>query len=143
MISHSQGHEETKPTLANLVRSTSVSGIHWRFSDAGRPSASIGSSSRRPKTLYERELVKAFPHGAYQFSNAKGMRRTRTSDERGRKYTLGRRDSKPSVALVLQRSSTPSYTAEHPTDINGSRLSALLVLSVFSRSSVDVHGLVR
>src|SRR6266480_2821644 len=41
----------------------------------------------------------------------------RTSGERGRKYTLGRRDSKPSVGLVLKRSSTRGYTAEYPTDI--------------------------
>ena len=27
------------------------------------------------KPIYERELVKTFLHGAYQFSNAKGMRR--------------------------------------------------------------------
>ena len=38
--------------------------VPWRFSVAGRISASIASSCRRPKTLYERELVKALPHGA-------------------------------------------------------------------------------
>ncbi len=46
-----------------------------------------------------------------------GAFRTPECTVRGRKLTLGRRDSKPSVALVLQRSSTPSYTAKHPTDI--------------------------
>jgi hypothetical protein len=40
--------------------------VPWRFSVAGRFSASIVSSCRQPKTLYERELVKAFPHGSYQ-----------------------------------------------------------------------------
>src|SRR5512140_273636 len=35
--------------------------VPWRFSVAGRISASIASSCRRPKTLYERELVTALP----------------------------------------------------------------------------------
>jgi hypothetical protein len=78
-----------------------------------------GRAPRLARCRRPSELVKTFRHGAYQFSNAKGMRRTigRTSGERGRKYTLGRRDSKPSVGLVLKRSSTRGYTAEHPTDI--------------------------
>jgi len=45
---------------------TSRDFVPWRFLDAGRQSAWMVSSSRRPKTLYERELVKAFLHGAYQ-----------------------------------------------------------------------------
>jgi len=36
----------------------------WRFSDAGRSSPWMVPSCRRPKTLYERELVKNFPHGS-------------------------------------------------------------------------------
>jgi hypothetical protein len=62
---------------------------------------------------------RSFGTASIKFSNAKGMRRTigRTSGERGRKFTFGRRDSTPSVGLVLKRSSTRGYTAEHPTDI--------------------------
>jgi hypothetical protein len=47
------------------------------------------------------------------------MRRAigQTSGQRGRKFARGRRDSKPSVGLVLKRSSTRGYTAGHPTDI--------------------------
>ena len=38
--------------------------VPWRFSDAGRSSPWMVPSCRRPKTLYERELVKNFPHGS-------------------------------------------------------------------------------
>jgi len=46
-----------------------------RLSDAGPGARRSISHGRHPKPLYERELVKTFLHGAYQFSNAKGMRR--------------------------------------------------------------------
>jgi hypothetical protein len=43
--------------------------VPWRFSAAGRWSAWLDRRYRRPKTLHERTLVNAFPHGAYQFTN--------------------------------------------------------------------------
>ena len=47
--------------------------VPWRFSDAGRAGAAwLRCRHRRPKTLYERELVKAFPHGAYQLGMPRG-----------------------------------------------------------------------
>jgi len=35
--------------------------------------------------------------------------------ERGRKFSLGRCDSKPSVRLLLKRSSIRGYIADNPT----------------------------
>ena len=49
--------------------------VLWRLPDAGPGARRSISHGRHPKPLYERALVKTFLHGAYQFSNAKGMRR--------------------------------------------------------------------
>ena len=49
--------------------------VLWRLPDAGHCARGSVLWGRHPKPLYERELVKTFLHGAYQFSNAKGMRR--------------------------------------------------------------------
>jgi hypothetical protein len=61
---------------ARPTERTSRDFVPWRFSNAGLRSAWIARRGRRPKTLYERPLVKTFRHDAYQFSNTKGMRRT-------------------------------------------------------------------
>ena len=66
-----------------------------RFSDAGNTDLTTRSGERRPKTLYERTLVKTFPHDAYQFRNCQ-----HDAPSAGAKLTLGRRDSRPSVGLV-------------------------------------------
>jgi hypothetical protein len=48
-------------------RSTSRDFVHWRFSYACRRRARIGSSRRRPKTLYGADFVKGVPCGAYRY----------------------------------------------------------------------------
>ena len=72
----------------------------WRFSVAGRISASIASSCRRPKTLYERELVKAFfcsaPFGAHPSVRTRGLSRpSRTGPVKD-----GRRADRATLRLI-------------------------------------------
>jgi hypothetical protein len=89
------------------------------FRNAGRRSAWLDRRCRRPKA----RTCQGLSARRLSIGNCQGDAPCHWTNirERGRKFTLGRRDSKPSVGLVLKRSSTRGYTADYPTDIKRGR----------------------